>query len=166
MPNMTVVLRARCTYVELSKSGQVWGSNFSGRCRGALIGAEDVFSGSCATVTLHEWPQPAHREKAPAWISEESLGALSLIKFDRKTGEHYLQASFRVPTDVYWKALETDFSKDYVLVWMEYDEITESISDVAGSITKARLVFHTRNDPEHGLFGPIESEQSRSAKAS
>jgi len=156
MPNVTIAFRARNIYVDVTKSGQVWGCRFHGRCRGPLSTANRL-SGACATVTLHEWPQAELREEVPAWISEESLGWLHLSMYDRETGEHSFSAGLRVPPDVYRKALEVDLSQDVLLIYVESGDLSPALGGESAAIERVRLNFHTRNDPEHGTHGPIES---------
>jgi hypothetical protein len=156
MPIVTIYLRARDSHVDLSTASQIWGCTFHGRCRGKPVGAVNPLAGACASVTLHEWPQAAQREPVPAWISEESLGALYVMMWDQESGEHMLSASLRVPNNVYRKALEADFSQDELLLNIEFGELSAAGSGQNATIKSVRVHFHTRNDPEHGLFGPFK----------
>jgi hypothetical protein len=78
------------------------------------------------------------------------------MMWDKESGEHMLSASLRVPNNVYRKALEADLSQDELVLTIEFGELSAAASGQNATIESARLHFHIRNDPEHGLFGPFE----------
>lgn len=163
MPNMTVVLRSRNLWVEIKNQKEEWGCNFFGKCKRAETITFDStpydMVNSNATITFEDQSTKKNSSELPIWKTENPHGAV-WVDFDKSVGgRHLLQATIGVPRNVYQKVLTTDFTKDEILVYIEFLDFTKRSETGANAFLKGvRIHFHTLIGHGNDVFGHDHAE--------
>jgi hypothetical protein len=150
MGKLTVVLRSRNLYAEISSSATAaWRCHCFGRTENdskMWIDTEVIdMSNSHATVTFEDREKVLAAPETPQWKIDNPCGAIWVDYSKSADVQNRIQITVNLPGDVYQKVRETDLRQDDIIVAVSFDNLTPRGEGSANAFLSTALVhFYTR----------------------